>query len=44
MTGLRNFCIYMNKLLTIDAFFLNEDVSEYVHPIVEKAMIKKYPR
>lgn len=25
MTGLRNFGIYMNKLLTIDAFFLNED-------------------
>lgn len=25
MTGLENFGIYMNKLLTIDAFFLNED-------------------
>lgn len=25
MTGLRNFGIYINKLLTIDAFFLNED-------------------
>lgn len=25
MTGLRHFGIYMNKLLTIDAFFLNED-------------------
>ena len=25
MTGLRNFGIYMNKLLTVDAFFLNED-------------------
>ena len=25
MTGLQNFGIYMNKLLTIDAFFLNED-------------------
>ena len=25
MTGLKNFGIYMNKLLTIDAFFLNED-------------------
>lgn len=25
MTGLHNFGIYMNKLLTIDAFFLNED-------------------
>lgn len=25
ITGLRNFGIYMNKLLTIDAFFLNED-------------------
>lgn len=25
VTGLRNFGIYMNKLLTIDAFFLNED-------------------
>ena len=25
MTGLQNFGVYMNKLLTIDAFFLNED-------------------
>lgn len=25
MTGLSNFGIYMNKMLTIDAFFLNED-------------------
>ena len=25
ITGLQNFGIYMNKLLTIDAFFLNED-------------------
>ena len=25
MTGLQNFGIYMNKLLTIDALFLNED-------------------
>ena len=25
MTGLSNFGVYMNKLLTIDAFFLNED-------------------
>lgn len=25
MTGLQNFGIYINKLLTIDAFFLNED-------------------
>ena len=25
MTGLRDFGIYMNKVLTIDAFFLNED-------------------
>lgn len=29
MTGLRNFGIYMNKLLTIDAFFLNEDRHTY---------------
>ena len=25
ITGLQNFGVYMNKLLTIDAFFLNED-------------------
>ena len=25
LTGLRDFGIYMNKLLTVDAFFLNED-------------------
>ena len=25
MTGLRDFGVYMNKILTIDAFFLNED-------------------
>lgn len=25
MTGLKNFGVYLNKLLTIDAFFLNED-------------------
>ena len=25
MTGLRDFGVYMNKVLTIDAFFLNED-------------------
>lgn len=25
ITGLQDFGIYMNKLLTIDAFFLNED-------------------
>lgn len=25
MTGLQNFGVYMNKVLTIDAFFLNED-------------------
>ena len=25
MTGLKNFGIYLNKLFTIDAFFLNED-------------------
>ncbi len=25
LTGLQNFGVYMNKLLTIDAFFLNED-------------------
>lgn len=25
MTGLKNFGVYMNKLFTIDAFFLNED-------------------
>ena len=25
MTGLKNFGVYLNKLFTIDAFFLNED-------------------
>lgn len=25
LTGLQDFGIYMNKLLTVDAFFLNED-------------------
>ena len=35
---------YISSSVVREVFFLNEDVSEYVHPIVEKAMIKKYPR
>ena len=40
ITGLQNFGVYMNKLLTIDAFFLNED--RHMHNIavlMEKVII-----
>lgn len=35
---------YISSSVVREVFSLNEPVSEYVHPIVEKAMVKKYPR
>ena len=39
ITGLQNFGVYMNKLLTIDAFFLNED--GYVMQKLQKVIQQK---
>lgn len=35
---------YISSSVVREVFSLNEDVSPYVHPTVEKAMQKKYPR
>ena len=35
---------YISSSVVKEVFSLGEPISEYVHPTVEKAMIKKYPR
>ncbi len=35
---------YISSSVTKEVFFLNEPITDYVEPTVEKAMIEKYPR
>ncbi len=35
---------YISSSVVKEVYGLNEDISDYVHPVIEKAMTKKYPR
>lgn len=35
---------YISSSVVREVFSLNEDISSYVHPVVAKAMVKKYPK